>query len=151
MNGYIWRLSHVIAAIEPSQKITTLADNEDSWTDTVHCNDLTMTGDGQSRHDIYVAYGDLLQKMTILGEDLHAGTFVSTVANYILSSCSHYGYFARIPELALVFPWYSELEFEGSSFLKYLKDKWFLELFFLFFDFKKISEHTTEIMQLIFY
>lgn len=121
MNGNIRRLSHIITAIEPTQQIARLRYDKDSWADAVYRYYLPLGTDRETRNNIDVADCNFLEEVAVLGEDLHAGTLVAPVADYIFARRSHNGHLARVPQLALIFSWYAELELEGSSLLKDLQ------------------------------
>lgn len=123
MYGYVRRLPHVIAAIEPSEQVAALPDYENGRANTVNGDDLTVIGHGQPRHDVDVTDGDLLQEVAVLGEYLHAGALVAPVAHNVLAGGPHHGHFARVPQLALVLARYAELELESARLLKHLTGK----------------------------
>jgi len=56
--------------------------------------------------------------VSALGEYLHAGALVSTVADHELAVVVHHGHLARIPELALLLARHSELELEGAHLVE---------------------------------
>ena len=70
-----------------------LQDDEDGGGDTVHCHDVPVPGDGQPRHDVNVADGDLPDKVSVSGEDLHPAPLVAPVTHNILSSRFHHSHF----------------------------------------------------------
>jgi hypothetical protein len=59
--------------------------------------------------------------MAILGEDLHARTFVPTIANDIFAGVSHDRNFSRVPQLAFLLARNAKLELEGARLLKDLQ------------------------------
>lgn len=120
MNSNIGRFSHVIAAIEPTQQLAAFADYENGGADTVDRDDLSIARNCQSGHDVDVSDRDLLQKVTALGEDLHAGPFVSSVANHVFAAGPHDGHLSGVPQLTLFFSGDAELELELSGFLEHL-------------------------------
>lgn len=44
-NGNVTGFSHVIAAIEPSQEIPVVIQNENGWWNAVNCDNVTLAGD----------------------------------------------------------------------------------------------------------
>jgi hypothetical protein len=119
--GNIRRLPHKVAAIKPTDQLATFADDEYCRTDAINCHDLPVSRNCESRDNVDVSYGDLLQKMSILREDLHARTFVAAITDHVFTGCAHHGNFSRIPQLPFVFARRPELEFEGPGFVKNLK------------------------------
>lgn len=61
--------------------------------------------------------------MSVLGEDLHSGSFISPIAHNEFAVGSHYGNFARIPQLTLFFAGQSKLEFERAVLFENLHEK----------------------------
>jgi len=59
----------------------------------------TLGRDRQSGNNIDVANGDLLDELSVLGEDLHAWTLTATVADHIFSRCADHRDLARVPKL----------------------------------------------------
>ena len=66
-------------------------------------------------------YGDLLDEVTVLGENLHAGAFVTAVTHYKLARVPHHSNLARVPQLTLLFPRDSKLKFERPCLLEHLQ------------------------------
>lgn len=57
-------------------------------------------------------------KMAALGEDLHAGAFVASIADHEFAIVVHDSHLAGIPELALLFAGDTKLKFERAHFVK---------------------------------
>lgn len=120
MNRDVGRLSHIIAAIKPTQKVSVFGYNENCGTDAVHCYDFTMSRNCQSSHNVNVANGNFLEKMSVFRENLHSGALVSAVANNVFSARTHHGNFTRVPKLSFIFSGGSELKLVGAGFFKHL-------------------------------
>ena len=86
---------HLTCTIKPSEELPVLQDDEDGGGDTVHCHDVPVPGDGQPRHDVNVADGDLSDKVSVSGEDLHSAPLVAPVTHNILSSRFHHSHFPK--------------------------------------------------------
>lgn len=78
-----------------------LQDDEDGGCDTVHGHDMPVPGDGQPRHDVDVADGDLPDKVSVPGEDLHPAPLVASVTHHILSSGFHHSHFPENRDMLL--------------------------------------------------
>ena len=57
----------------------------------------TLLGDDEACYNVYVADSNLLDEVATLGEDLHTGTFVSTIAHNILPSMTHHRNLTWVP------------------------------------------------------
>lgn len=90
-NSQIGWLAHVLAAIKPVQEVSCFGYDEYCWGNAVYGDNGASIGDGQSGHDVYVADGNLLQKVTGLSEDLHSGSLAAPVANDKLTRAFDYG------------------------------------------------------------
>lgn len=113
----------MIAAVEPVDQVTILRDDEDGWGNAVNSNNVSSIRYGQTCNNVDVSNGDLLDVVAVLGEDLHAGTLIATVANDELAVGSHDGDLTREPELTFLLAWYAEVELEASILLKDLQDE----------------------------
>lgn len=113
----------MIAAIEPVNQVTIFRDDEDGRRNAVNSNNVSGISYGQTSNNVNVSDGDLLDVVTVLCEDLHAGTLVATVANDKLAVGSHDCDFTREPELTLLLAWNAEVELEASILFKDLKDE----------------------------
>ena len=63
-------LSHVVAAIEPTDQLARLGDNEDSRGDGIDGNYVSGGGDRQSGHDVDVPDRNLTDEMTFRRNDV---------------------------------------------------------------------------------
>ena len=59
----------------------------------------TLLSNGQASHNVYVSYGNLLDEVAALGEDLHAGTLIATVTHHVLARVTDDSHFAWVPQL----------------------------------------------------
>ena len=90
-HGDVAGLPHVVRAVEPAQQLAVLHDDEDGRGHGVHGHDVALPGDGEPRHDVDVADGDLPDEVTVLGEDLHPAPLVAAVADHELAAGLHDG------------------------------------------------------------
>lgn len=88
----------------------------DTWTSERQ----TLLSDGQSSDDINVSNRDLLDEMSISGEDLHPTSFIAAITNDELAVHSNRSDFPRIPKLSFFLSWNTELIFELSGLVEYL-------------------------------
>lgn len=58
--------------------------------------------------------------MSVLGEYLHTGAFITAVANNELAGRTHHGYLARVPQLTFLFAGRTEVELVSSGFVENL-------------------------------
>ena len=63
------------------------------------CRDFTLLSNGESSNNINVTNGNLLDKVTSLGEYLHPRPLIASVTHNVLATVSHYCNFARVPQL----------------------------------------------------
>lgn len=113
----------MITAIKPVYQVTIFRDDEDGRRDAVNSNNVSSIGYGQTCNNVDVSNGNLLDVVTVLGEDLHAGTLIATVTNDELAVSSHDGNFTREPELTFFLAWNAKVELEASILFKDLKDE----------------------------
>ena len=91
-HGDVAGLPHVVRAVEPAQQLAVLHDDEDGRGHGVHGHDVALPGDGEPRHDVDVADGDLPDEVSVLGEDLHPAPLVAAVADHELAAGLHDGH-----------------------------------------------------------
>lgn len=97
---------------------------------------MTLVSDGEPSHDVDVADRNLLDVMTVLGEDLHARALIAAIADDELAVGAHHGDFSREPKLAFFLARHAEVELEASVLLKNLKREKNLKKSFL--NYKRI-------------
>ena len=67
-DGYVARLSHVVAAVEPADQLARLGDDEHRRGNRVDGDDIARGSDRQTRHDVDIPDRDLPDEMTWAGE-----------------------------------------------------------------------------------
>ena len=98
-------------------------------------------------------YSNLLQKMSILGEYLHSGTFVAAVADHKLAGGAHHRHLTGVPQLPLLLARDAKVELVVTWFVEYLENiasivtnslkkcptaKWYFRLIYIKNNFKSI-------------
>lgn len=111
----------MIAAIEPMNQIAVLRDDENSRRDAIDSHNVSLICDGQSCDDVNVSNGDLLDVVTVLGEDLHARTFITAIADDELAVGSHHCDLAWEPKLTFFLTGNAEVELEAAVLLEDLE------------------------------
>lgn len=82
---------------------------------------MSLVSHSQASNDVDVANGDLLDVMTVLGEDLHARTLIASITNDEFAVGSHDCNLAGKPQLSFFFSRNTEMELERPVLLEYLK------------------------------
>lgn len=60
---------------------------------------LTLSADGYASDNVNVADGNLLNKVSVLQEDLHARAFVAAVTHDVLACLTLHSHLTRVPQL----------------------------------------------------
>jgi len=63
---------------------------------------LTLSCDGKAGDNVDVADGNLLDELSVLGEDLHAGTLRAAVTDHVLAGRANHRHLAWVPQLTLL-------------------------------------------------
>jgi len=64
-----------------------------------HTHTHTLCRDRQSSNNVDVANGNLLDELSVLGEDLHAWALAAAITDHILTRRADHSYLPRVPQL----------------------------------------------------
>lgn len=83
---------------------------------------MSLISNCQPSNDVDVADCDFLNVVTVLCEDLHSRTFISSIADDELAVRSHDGDLSWKPELTFFLSRHAEVKLEAAVFLEDLAD-----------------------------